>query len=910
MSIQAYQRVSELLGLSLLFGSALLILSLVSYDPTDASFSVATSSQIHANLAGRIGALSSDVLYQLLGWSALCVPVPFLLLGYRWLRRRHLEDPFLKLFCAVSGLISLSAAFSIVPLPIRPDVNFAPGGILGVMLAHYLTSLLNGPGALLFLATVLILSLVAGTTFSVNRLLGWFGSYNWNLFRTVREHWSAWSQERRQKKEVASWSKKTESRMAQPMPRKMTWDGVKSEDEPPPETIQEAIPQADSEIIATTVPPAIPATVPEAEPDSGSDAVAVPVAAVPEESTRIDRPPQTASATYTLPPLDYLEENLVKRKVDEADLIQRAHILATKCAEFGVLGQVLQIHPGPVVTTFEFKPDPGIKYSRVTNLSDDLCLALKAESVRIERISGKNTVGIEVPNSDRQIIHLREILSSASFHQMESPLALGFGKTIHGANYVADLSRMPHLLIAGATGSGKSVALNCVVCSILYKASPEEVRFIMIDPKRLELGLYADIPHLMAPIVTEPKKAANALNWAVGEMEQRYRTLAQAGVRDIGEYNKLVTEDPDRSEADPLPYVVVIVDELADLMLTTGKEVETAVTRLAQMARAIGIHLILATQRPSVDVITGLIKANFPSRISFRVSSKIDSRTILDGNGAEQLLGMGDMLVLSPGTSRLVRAHGAWVSVKEINRLTSFIKDQGNPEYREEILAGDEEENEPGAVGGVSPAEDTLFDEAARLVVATGKASTSLLQRRLRIGYGRAARLLDIMEHEGIISPPDGSKARDILVAPNYFEEVDNRLRTAVRAASEKRLPAQERGACEERRRVSRAELGSSLPAWFVLSRRERTDLPSKKRTRTSSRRASISPNARKRAPRMTPLQPSGGVFQAPVSKVTIRRKNTGRPEGRPSQWATGKSPLHTTFYFLNVCHRMGSVHG
>ena len=777
MSIQAYQRVSELLGLSLLFGSVLLILSLVSYDPTDASLSVATSSQIYSNMAGKIGALSSDVLYQLLGWSAVCVPVPFLLLGYRWLRRRRLENAFLKLFCAVSGLISLSAALSIIPLPIRPDVNFAPGGILGVMLAQFLTSLLNGPGALLFLATILILSLVAGTTFSVNRLLASAGGQDWNVFRIAREKHSAWSQHRRRKKELATWNKNTESQVAQPMPRKMTWDGVKSDDEPPPETTRETIPQTVSQTVATTFPHATPAPEPEAEPDFGTDAdnFAVPVAAAPVEPAQTGQRPQPAASTYTLPSLDYLEENLIKQEIDEADLIQRARNLATKCAEFGVLGQVLRIHPGPVVTTFEFKPDPGIKYSRVTNLSDDLCLALRAESVRIERISGKSTVGIEVPNLDRQIIHLREILSSGTFHQLETPLALGLGKTIHGANYVADLSRMPHLLIAGATGSGKSVALNCVVCSILYKATPDEVRFIMIDPKRLELGLYADIPHLMAPIVTDPKQAANALNWAVGEMEQRYRTLARAGVRDIGEYNKLVTEDPDQSETDPLPYIVVIVDELADLMLTTGKEVETAVTRLAQMARAIGIHLILATQRPSVDVITGLIKANFPSRISFRVSSKIDSRTILDGNGAEQLLGMGDMLVLSPGTSRLVRAHGAWVSVKEINRLTSFIKDQGNPEYREEILASDEEENEPGALGGVSPSEDSLFDEAARLVVATGKASTSLLQRRLRIGYGRAARLLDIMEHEGIISPPDGSKPRDVLVASNYFEEVDNR---------------------------------------------------------------------------------------------------------------------------------------
>jgi len=773
MSVQAYQRISELLGLSLLFGSSLLILSLVSYDPADPSLSVASSSQIYTNLAGKIGAMSSDGLYQLLGWSALCVPVPFLLLGYRWLRRHPIETPFLKLVCAVSGLVSLSAAFSILPIPVRPDVNFAPGGILGVMSAQYLISLLNEPGALLLLATVLILSLVAGTTFSVDRCLGWIGSHRWNIYRIARERFSEWSQYRRQKAEAATWNKKTESRVAQPIPSKMTWDGDKAEADPLPETIPETTPRSVSQGVAHAVADAVP----KAELESGSDggAVEVPVAAVPTEPTQTDRRSRATASSYTLPPLDFLEENLIKQEIDEPELIQRAHLLATKCSEFGVLGQVLQIHPGPVVTTFEFKPDPGIKYSRVTNLSDDLCLALKAESVRIERISGKNTVGIEVPNMDRQIIHLREILSSGSFNQMESPLALGLGKTIHGANYVADLSRMPHLLIAGATGSGKSVALNGIVCSILYKASPDEVRFIMIDPKRLELGLYADIPHLMAPIVTDPKQAANALNWAVGEMEQRYRTLAHAGVRDIAQYNRLVTENPDESEGGPLPYIVVIVDELADLMLTTGKEVESAVTRLAQMARAIGIHLILATQRPSVDVITGLIKANFPSRISFRVSSKIDSRTILDSNGAEQLLGMGDMLFLSPGTARLVRAHGAWVSVKEINRLTSFIKDQGNPEYREEILAGEEEDNEPGAVGGVSPAEDSLFDEAARLVVATGKASTSLLQRRLRIGYGRAARLLDIMEHEGIIGPPDGSKARDVLVASNYFEEVDNR---------------------------------------------------------------------------------------------------------------------------------------
>jgi len=329
---------------------------------------------------------------------------------------------------------------------------------------------------------------------------------------------------------------------------------------------------------------------------------------------------------------------------------------------------------------------------------------------------------------------------------------------------------MPHLLVAGATGSGKSVALNCIVCSILYKATPDKVRFIMIDPKRLELGVYSDIPHLLTPIVTDPKQAANALNWAVHEMEERYRQLARVGVRNIDQYNELIEKSPDQleeEELEPLPYIVVIVDELADLMLTAGKEVEVAVTRLAQMARAIGIHLILATQRPSVDVITGLIKANFPARISCRVSSKIDSRTILDANGAEQLLGLGDMLFLGPGTSRLVRVHGAYISVEEISRVTSYLKAQAEPAYREEILEGEEEKESGGLVG--SPADDNLFDEAARFIVEHRKASTSLLQRRFRIGYGRAARILDIMEDEGIVGPSEGSKPREVLVPPDYF---------------------------------------------------------------------------------------------------------------------------------------------
>ncbi|HMB28230.1 MAG TPA: DNA translocase FtsK, partial [Blastocatellia bacterium] len=460
-----------------------------------------------------------------------------------------------------------------------------------------------------------------------------------------------------------------------------------------------------------------------------------------------------------------------------AELMERARQLAEKCAEFNVSGQVKQISPGPVVTTFEFKPDPGVKYSRITSLVDDLCLALQAESVRIDRIPGKSTVGIEVPNSHREMIRLREVLESKRFHESKSKLTLALGKTIDGANYVADLAKMPHLLIAGATGAGKSVALNTILTSLLYKATPEEVKFILIDPKRLELGLYADIPQLLSPIVTDPKRASYALKWAVAEMENRYKLLASFGVRNIEQYNAEVdaiskrgSDSNDDEEAKPLPYIVVIIDELADLMMVSARDVEESITRLAQMARAVGIHLVLATQRPSVDVITGLIKANFPSRISFRVSSKVDSRTIIDTNGAEQLLGQGDMLFLPPGTSRLVRVHGAYIDEKEVKRIADFVRSQGAPAYDDQIGLS-EKELQGDEFGEMK--KDEKYDEAVRIVIEMGRASTSVLQRRLRIGYGRAASIIDMMEREGIVGPEDGSKPRQVLVKADFIERLD-----------------------------------------------------------------------------------------------------------------------------------------
>ncbi len=471
---------------------------------------------------------------------------------------------------------------------------------------------------------------------------------------------------------------------------------------------------------------------------------------------------------YKLPTSDMLTPPAARIQHDDKELLATADELAKKTGEFNVGGKVVNISKGPVVTTYEFKPDAGVKYSRIAGLVDDLCLALKAESIRIDRIPGKAFVGIEVPNKKRETIMLRDVIESPKFQDSKSLLTVALGKTIDGVNYTADLTKMPHLLIAGATGAGKSVGVNTLVMSILYKAKPDEVKFIMVDPKRLELGLYADIPHLATPIITDPKRAAISLKWAVTEMERRYKDLAGYGVRNIDGYNTEMRRRRDLGEVDHdgnepriLPFVVIIIDELADLMMVSGKDVEESITRLAQMARAVGIHLVLATQRPSVDVITGLIKANFPARISFRVSSKVDSRTIIDGNGAESLLGSGDMLFLPPGNSQVTRVHGAFVNEAEIKKVVDHVKAQGRPEYDQTITKSDEEMDDGGELPG---RKDPLFHDALRSVVQAKRASTSLLQRHLRIGYGRAAAILDAMVREGYIGEMDGStRARPIL---------------------------------------------------------------------------------------------------------------------------------------------------
>ncbi|MDR3724737.1 MAG: DNA translocase FtsK [Terracidiphilus sp.] len=481
---------------------------------------------------------------------------------------------------------------------------------------------------------------------------------------------------------------------------------------------------------------------------------------------------------YKLPPSTLLNSGEGPQDVREEELREEAKVLEDKCAEFDVRGRVVQINPGPMVTTYEFKPEAGVKYSRVTGLADDLCLAMRAESILIERMPGKSTVGIQVPNHEKETIHLRDVIESETFAKAKSKLTLAMGKDINGRIRTADLGTMPHVLIAGSTGSGKSVAINAMIMSLLYRTTPQQVRLILVDPKRVELGMYEGVPHLFTPIITEAKLAANALRNAVREMERRLKLLASRSVRNIDQYNKLFEGtmpslfDEDEQE-EPLPYIVIIIDELADLMMLDKANVEESITRLAQMARAVGIHLILATQRPSVDVITGLIKANVPTRISFRLATKVDSRTILDTNGAEALLGRGDMLFLPPGTSRLERLHAPYVSEKETAAVVGFWKAQGEADYAEGFLDSPKDEH-GSAEGGLSDEDDNdpLYDDAMRLVFEFGKASTSLLQRRLRVGYGRAAHLIDMMERDGLVGPADGSRPRELLKAPGWLHEV------------------------------------------------------------------------------------------------------------------------------------------
>jgi S-DNA-T family DNA segregation ATPase FtsK/SpoIIIE len=771
------RRLSEVAGVALFAAALIWLIALVSYDPQDPVwfFSTGTHDQ-PVNFVGRVGAFLAELSFQLLGYGAYLIPAVVGVAGWHYFWCQSVDAIYTKLTGTSLLFVCTSAFMSLVlgrvDLGDRP---FRAGGYIGEFFAGWMGEYLGRSGSIIVIVTLLFLAVVLATQFSFGRLFAAGLAAAGRGFGGLRAGVVAWLDARRkerQRREVIAKHTRLGAAPAEPRGAGVRPSPPRTRVAEEPRALEDGDETPARAAASRQTPPVVRRSA--ARPVPSTPPLPLPE---PEPSTRglVER----RLSGYTLPPASLLDPAKAERKIDERELMESARLLEEKCREFSVEGAVVQIHPGPVVTTFEFKPDAGVKYSKITGLADDLCLALEAESVLIERIPGKSTVGIQIPNPHREPISLRELLESELYLRSTSKLTLALGKTIHGEPFLADLATMPHLLIAGSTGTGKSVGLNAMLTSILFRATPEDVKLIMIDPKRLELGMYEDIPHLLTPVVVEPKKAANALRWAVREMEERYKHLAACGVRNIEQYNRNVRHMVEHGEVPkdtepprPLPFIVVVVDELADLMMVAGNEVEESIARLAQMARAVGIHLILATQRPSVDVITGLIKANLPSRISFRVSSKIDSRTILDGNGAEQLLGRGDMLFLPPASARMVRLHGPYISEQESARLASFLRKQARPLYDESITA--EEKNERD---GVEFEKDDLYDEAARVVVQSGQVSISYLQRKLRIGFSRAARLVDMMEAEGLVSPAAGSKPREVLVGRDYFDEVDAQLR-------------------------------------------------------------------------------------------------------------------------------------
>ncbi len=772
------RRLLELMGLLTGTAGLLILLSLASYRPEDPSLNtaVATGALPH-NWIGPAGAYVADGLFQIFGWVAFLLPVALLAVGVRWLLVRPFEAPRTKLAGAALLIVSLGALLELFPYTPALRGVIRGGGLLGYLAAAGLVHMFNKVGAGIVALCVFFASLFLVTHFSFAWAAEFIQTKSSRVLTPLKARWKTWQQARAAKAAV---------RQRQQMERQRVMGK-------PAVQIQKITPRPviSAQPLAVT-PAASPESVPSAKPliaEKPEKPAPAPVVRMPQSSTSSSPSPKIAGKPghgYKLPSPTLLRPAEDSEGIDEEELKERAARLTAKLLEFGVTGTVTQIHPGPVVTTYEYKPEAGIKYSRITNLVDDLCLAMKAESILIDRIPGKSTVGIEVPNLHREIIHLRELIESNEFMAAHSRLSLGLGKDVTGKIRIGDMTQMPHLLIAGSTGSGKSVAINSLVVSILMKSTPDEVKLILIDPKRLELNLYDGVPHLLTPIVTEPKKAANALRRAVMEMDDRLRKLAEHGVRNIDQYNKLFEPESTLNLFDnngqrerPLPYIVIVIDELADLMMVEPQGVEESITRLAQMARAVGIHLVLATQRPSVDVITGLIKANMPSRISFRVASKVDSRTILDSNGAEALLGRGDMLFLPPASSRLVRLHGALITEGEIQKVVEWCKAQSQPQYNEEFLEPiRDKEQDDSPVDEEEAAElDSVYEDAVRIVVESGKASTSLLQRRLRLGYGRAARLIDMMEKDGVVGSPDGARPREVLKRPEWLREVDQSLR-------------------------------------------------------------------------------------------------------------------------------------
>jgi len=704
----------EIIAVLFLFFAVFLFLCLLSYSlPLLAEYP--SLQEPAANWCGSFGFYIAHYLFSFFGLTAFFPVLVLLYSGFLALLPGASVSRLPFVVAGITGLlISSSGLLATTEHLVFPAQFITPGGYLGNLVWNMVGALLGNVGSVLLLFLFLIFSLMASVRFSPVITVRY-------LFDFLRAFL---------KKII------TES------PRPTRKIPVKEKES----AVEPAQPDTPTSPRAQTAEPLVHEPV-RREDISGA-----------EDKAFVLRP--LAGGEYRLPPLSLLDKNETENQtVDREHYFEVSKILAAKLKDFGVQGTVEGISPGPVVTTYEFAPAAGVKINKIVSLADDLAMALKVDRVRVVgSIPGKAALGIEIPNPVRLTVFLRDILLAKEYRQAASLLSLGLGFDVIGRPVIADLSRMPHLLIAGATGAGKSVAINAFIASILFKATPEDVRLLMIDPKRIELSVYEGIPHLLHPVVVEPKMASRALIWAVREMERRYRLLEEQRVKSFYSFNQVAEEK--------LPYIVIIVDELADLMMVASKDVETSIARLAQMARAAGMHIMLATQRPSVDVLTGLIKANFPTRISFKVSSKVDSRTILDGSGAEHLLGNGDMLFLPPGAAKLQRIHGAFISEQETERIIEFLKEQGSAEYDESVMQVVEEGD--GEADNEKIEYDAKYDEAVAIVTETGQASISMVQRRLRVGYNRAARMIEVMEKEGIVGPADGSRPREVLVRQDY----------------------------------------------------------------------------------------------------------------------------------------------
>jgi S-DNA-T family DNA segregation ATPase FtsK/SpoIIIE len=706
----------EIIGIFLFFLLIFTLGSLLSYSPEDPSIHNAKAAGNVHNLFGIFGAHVSGILIGLFGLGAFWIPILFLLSSVHFFGDYHEKAIILIM---AGGIILIISTGSLLAFQQNHFIifgsKFSSGGIIGMPIKSLLIKYTNHTGSAVILILMWLIGFIMATGFSLIIFLKRF----WNLIINAVKSTKKLIIILKERREKAKSRSKIKKEYSKKKDREIKIKAIESK----------------------------------------------PIREVPVPKQDVFEF-MKAEKGFQLPSVNLLENPEIKpASADDENLRMQSILLEKKLEDFGVQGKVATILPGPVITTFEYEPAPGIKISKIVGLTDDLALALRSISIRIVApIPGKAAIGIELPNETRETVRLKEIIISTNFEKSKSKLTICLGKDIIGNPVVAELDKMPHLLIAGATGTGKSVALNAMICSFLFKANPDEVKLIMIDPKRIELSSYDGIPHLITPVVTDVKKATNALFWAVHEMEQRYKLLSEKKARNITQYNQKIDKEKEKTKEEnspeKLPYVVIIIDELADLMVVASRDVEVALTRLAQMARAAGIHLILATQRPSVDVLTGIIKANFPTRLSFQVSSKTDSRTIIDTNGAENLLGNGDMLFLPPGTAKIQRIHGAYISEEEISGITEFLKKQKTPEYDHAVITESEKEK----VSSEDLEYDEKYDEAIALITKTGQASISMIQRHLRIGYNRAARIIEIMEKEGVVGPSDGVKPREVLV--------------------------------------------------------------------------------------------------------------------------------------------------